>query len=258
MEFLPISTAEFERYVLVLVRVGSVLVSMPVLGSSVIPPQVKAGMAAVISFAMFPLVPETALITEIPLYSLAAIGLGELMLGLSMGLLARLFVVAIDMGAEVIGFQMGYGIVTAVDPTTRAQSSILSMFQGIITVLIILATNAHHFFLQALAESFERIPMNGFRVNQTLWNLFLDASSQIFIIALKFAAPTMVVLMLTSVALGIVARTVPQMNIFIVGLSVQIMIGFTILFLSVPMLGVSYAQSMTRMGNLLANLVRAF
>lgn len=258
MEFVPVSMLDFERYILVLARVVSIFVTMPFLGSVTIPIQVKIGVAAAISLAMFPVAAPDTITTALSFYQLSAVALGELMIGLSMGLLARLFLVAIDLGSEAIGFQMGYGIVTAVDPSTQAQSSLISQFQGVIAVLMILATNTHHFFFLALGESFRRIPLMGFGPTNDLWNLFLETSGQIFVLALKFAAPTMVVLMLTNVALGIVARTVPQMNIFMVGLTVQIVMGFTILFVSVSMMGLAYKQTMFQMGTMLFRFVRAF
>lgn len=258
MEFVSISMLDFERYILVFARVISIFITMPFLGAVTIPVQVKIGAAAAVSLAMFPVAAPATITTELSIYQLAAVAVGELMIGLSMGLLARLFLVAIDLGSEIIGFQMGYGIVTAVDPTTQAQASMISQFQGVISILMILATNTHHFFFLALGESFRQIPLMGFGPTADLWNLFLETSSQVFVIALKFAAPTMVVLMLTNVALGIVARTVPQMNIFMVGLTVQITMGFTILLVSVSMMGLAYKQNMFQMGTMLFRFVRAF
>jgi flagellar biosynthetic protein FliR len=206
---------------------------------------------------MFHIVGPGALVSEVPFYDLASLALGEVMLGLSMGLLARLFVAAADMGAEVMGFQMGFGIVTAIDPNTQGHTALLSQMQGITTALMIVVTNAHYFFLRAIAESFKRIPLMGFEANENLWAIFMETSKNIFILALKFAGPVIVVLLLTTVALGIVARTVPQMNIFIVGLSLQIAVGLGILALAAPMFGVLYGQMLTDMGGTVFRLVRA-
>ncbi len=258
MEFLPITTVDFERFVLILVRVSSILFSAPLLGSTVVPPFVKVGFSAAVSLALFPAAAPTVLLKEVPLYELAGLALGEVMLGVTIGLLARLFVAAIDLGAEIVGFQMGFGIVTAVDPTTQAHTALLAQFQSAITALMILATDAHHFFFRAIADSFGRISLMGFSPNLDLWNLFLRTSREMFVIAMKFAAPATVVLLLTSIALGIVARTVPQMNIFIVGISLQIVVGFTVFFLSVSMLGLLYGQILTEMGGTLLRLVRVF
>ncbi len=258
MEFVNFSTVEFERFVLVFLRVTSILLVAPLFSATAVPTTVKIGLSVGVSIGLFSTVGPGLLITEVPIYQLAALGSSEVILGVAMGLLARIFIAAVDMGAEIMGFQMGFGIVTVIDPSTRGSVSLLSQFQGVVTALMILATNAHHFFFRAIAESFERIPPMGFAPTPNLWALFFETTRNAFVLALKFAAPTMVVLMLTTVALGIVARTVPQMNIFIVGLSLQIAVGFAVLIVATSMFGVLYGQTLTDMGSVLFRFVRAF
>ncbi|MBI3128958.1 MAG: flagellar biosynthetic protein FliR [Candidatus Tectomicrobia bacterium] len=258
MEYLNVTTIEFERFILILVRVGSMLFSAPVIGSPIVPSAVKVAAAAAVSMALFPTVGATMLLKEMPFYELAGLALGEVMLGLAAGLLARLFLAAMEVGAEAIGFQMGFGIATSVDPTTQAHTALLSQFQSAITALIFLATDAHYYFFRAISDSFGRIPLMGFHANRDFYLLFLQVSRDIFIVAVQFAAPATVVLLLTSLALGIVARTVPQMNIFIVGISVQVAVGFGALFVSLSMMGLLYGQVFTAMGGSLLRLVRSF
>ena len=207
---------------------------------------------------IFPAVAPNAILTEMPLFDLFFLGTGELMLGLSMGLMARLFLIAVDLGAEVMGFQMGFGIVTAIDPSTQASTAILSQLYGAFMVLMLLVANGHHYFFIAITESFRTIPLMGFSPNSNLFTLFMDSSKQIFVVALKFAAPVMVVLLLTSVALGIVARTVPQMNIFMVGMSLKIFIGFSVMLFSASMMGLIFEQQVIRMGEMLFRFAGAF
>ncbi len=258
MDFGNITTVDFERFILVLLRVGSLLLAAPLFSASSVPSVVKIGLAVGVSLALFHAAGVGVLITEVPIYDLMLLALGEVLLGLSMGLLARFFVAAADMGAEVMGFQMGFGIVTAIDPNTQGHTALLSQFQGVTTALMILVTDTHYFFFRAIAESFKRIPLMGFAANANLWAIFLETTRNIFVLALKFAAPVVAVLMLTTIALGIVARTVPQMNIFIVGLSLQIFVGFAILALAAPMVGVLYGQLLTDMGGTIFRFVRAF
>jgi flagellar biosynthetic protein FliR len=253
-----VGTVEFERFVLILTRVGSMLFSAPVIGSPIVPPAVKVSVAAAVAMALFPTVGATILLKEVPFYQLAGLALGEAMLGLAVGLLARMFLAAMEVGAETIGFQMGFGIATTVDPSTQAHTALLAQFQSAITALIFLATDTHYFFFRAIADSFGRIPLMGFHANRDLYLLFLQVSRDIFIVAIQFAAPATVVLLLTSLALGIVARTVPQMNIFIVGISVQVAVGFGVIFFSLSMMGLLYAQVFTAMGGSIFRLVRSF
>lgn len=258
MEYLGVGTVEFERFALIMVRVGSMLFSAPLIGSPAVPPAVKVSLAAAVSLALFPTVGATVLLKEVPFYQLAGLALGELMLGLAVGLLARLFLAAMEMGAEAVGFQMGFGIATTVDPSTQAHTALLAQFQSAFTALVFLAVDAHYYFLRAISDSFGRVSLMGFHPSEDLYLLFLRVSREVFIIAVQFAAPATVVLLLTSLALGIVARTVPQMNIFIVGISVQIAVGFGVLFFSVSMMGLLYGQVFAAMGGSILRLVRSF
>ena len=114
------------------------------------------------------------------------------------------------------------------------------------------------FVMKAVRSSFDLIPLYGGRYDASLLNHLVGLFSHVFVIGLKVSSPVIITIFLTNISLGLLARVMPQMNIFMVGLTLQIVIGFTVLFLSVPMLGVSYAQAMTRMGILLSNFVRAF
>ena len=258
MEYLGVSTVEFERFALILMRVGAMLFSAPLIGSPIVPSAVKVSLAAAVSLTLLPTVGTTVLLSEVSFYQLAGLALGEVMLGLAVGTLARLFLAAMELGAEAVGFQMGFGIATAVDPSTQVHTALLAQFQSAVTALIFLATDAHYYFFRAISDSFGRVPLMGFHANHDLFTLFLRVSREVFVIAIQFAAPATVVLLLTSLALGIVARTVPQMNIFIVGISVQIAVGFGVLFFSLSMMGLLYGQVFTAMGGSVLRLVRSF
>ena len=258
MEYLGVSTVEFERFALILMRVGAMLFSAPLIGSPIVPSAVKVSLAAAVSLTLLPTVGTTVLLKEVSLYHLAGLALGEVMLGLAVGLLARLFLAAMELGAEAVGFQMGFGIATAVDPSTQVHTALLAQFQSAVTALIFLATDAHYYFFRAISESFGRVSLMEFQLNEDLYLIFLRVTREVFIIAVQFAAPATVVLLLTSLALGIVARTVPQMNIFIVGISVQIAVGFGVLFFSLSMMGLLYGQVFAAMGGSILRLVRSF
>ncbi|MEK6709942.1 MAG: flagellar biosynthetic protein FliR [Nitrospinota bacterium] len=258
MEFAGVDTVQFERFALILLRVGSMLFSAPLIGSPVVPPAVRVGLAAAVSLALLPTVGATVLLKEVSFYQLAGLAAGEVMLGLAVGTLARLFLAAVELGAEAVGFQMGFGIATAVDPSTQIHTALLAQFQSAVTALLFLASDAHYHIFRAIADSFGRVSLMGIHPSHDLYVLFLRVSRDVFVIAVQFAAPPTAVLLLTSLALGIVARTVPQMNIFIVGISVQVAVGLGVLLLSVSMMGVLYGQIFAAMGESVMRLVRSF
>jgi flagellar biosynthetic protein FliR len=112
----------------------------------------------------------------------------------------------------------------------------VAQLKNLIAMLIFLAINAHHWFLRSLVESFRLVPPFGFHYSASLMEYLMQLGGNMFLIAIKVGAPVMVALLLTSVALGLVARTVPQMNIFIVAFPLKIVIGLLFLAFSLPYL----------------------
>ena len=131
---------------------------------------------------------------------------------------------------------MGLGIANVMDPVSNSQSSVIAQMKNLIAMLIFLAVDAHHHLLKALVKSFDLVPIMDFQYSASLMEQVIKLAGNMFVIAVKVGAPVMIVLLLTSAALGLVARTVPQMNIFIVAFPVKIVIGFVFLALSLPFL----------------------
>ncbi len=235
--------AEVQLFFLVFLRVSVILVILPLFDSRSIPPMLKAGLSLCIALIVFPLLnlKGAPLITEaIPF------GLGvatEIILGFAIGLSVRLIFAGIQMAGQVAGYQMGFGVVNVMDPLNHAQVSITAHLNYLIAILIFLSINAHHWFLYAMADSFQTIPPMGFRVTGTLTAQIMTLGAEMFNIAIKISAPIMVVLLLTSVALGVVSRTVPQMNIFIVAFPVKIVVGLIFVILTLPYLS-AFVQEM--------------
>jgi flagellar biosynthetic protein FliR len=159
-----------------------------------------------------------------------AVTLGaELLLGLVLGLSVRLILTGFEMAGQFMGFQMGFTIVNVVDPQSGSQTSIMAQFSYILAILIFLMANGHHYLIQALARSFELVPPGGFVPHAEVFAKLAKLSSHMFTVALKIAAPVMSSLLLATIALGIVSKTVPQMNILIVGFPLNIGIGLVLL-----------------------------
>ena len=129
---------------------------------------------------------------------------------------------------------MGFSIVNVIDPINNEQVSIISQFQYLVAVLIFLLMNGHHIFLYAIGESFRIIPPLGFHFSGELMQLLLGFVKNMLEVAIKTGAPIIAVLMFMSVGMGLVARTVPQINIFIVGFPLQIAIGLIGIGLTLP------------------------
>ena len=210
--------------------------TVPLFGSKNIPVLLKAGLLLSVSIVLFPILQldHIPFLTEIIPFCLEVIG--EICLGIAIGLSVRLLFAGIQLAGQLAGFQMGLAIVNVMDPQTSAQVPILAQFNNLIAMLVFLATNAHHWFLRAIVESFRLVPPFEFRFSYSLMEQLMMLGSNMFIIAVKIGAPIMATMLITSVALGLVARTVPQMHIFIVAMPLKILIGLLLLSLTVPYL----------------------
>lgn len=208
----------------------------PFFDSRNIPLLFKVGLCFSISILLFPLLNlnDTPFMSGIIPFSIEVIG--EIILGVIIGLSVRLLFCGIQLAGQLIGFQMGFAIANVMDTLTSAQMSIIAQFNNLIAMLIFLAINGHHWFLRALVESFKVVPPFDFQFGNPLIKELMRLTSNMFIISIKVGAPVMVALLLTSIALGLIARTVPQMNIFIVAFPLKIVIGLGFFGLCLPFL----------------------
>lgn len=233
---LPFLSAEHaEAFILVLLRVSAIVVTIPVISESSIPMRVKASLSILIALIIFPLVlpkipPVAVYPTLILMYRMA----GEVLIGVVIGFAARLIFAGIRMASDLVGFQMGFSIANVIDPTSSEQVSIITELQYLVAMLVFLSFDAHHVFFTAIVQSYAVLNPLTFHFSGALMQNILSLSKDMFVIAVKLAAPIMAVMLFTNVGLGIVARTVPQINIFIVGMPLQIAIGLIFLGLTAP------------------------
>jgi flagellar biosynthetic protein FliR len=235
MTLFNFSLPMIQAAVLIFIRVGAILLTAPLFSSGSIPVHVKVGLSFMLAVIVFPLVSVNQGFT-LPLISLGVAMVGEVLIGVIIGFTARLLFAAVQLAGQLVGFQMGFGIVNVIDPQTSAQVSIIAQFENIITLLTFLALNAHHWFIMAIAKSFELVPLLTFSFTNSLMEALLQLSCDMFVVAAKVAAPIIAILLFTSVALGLLARTVPQMNIFIVGFPLKLAIGLLAVGLTLPLL----------------------
>ncbi|MDY6986482.1 MAG: flagellar biosynthetic protein FliR [Thermodesulfobacteriota bacterium] len=257
MTLLNIPLPQLQIGFLIFLRVTAILMTVPFLSSKNIPLLFKVGLAISVSFILFPLLT----LSDIPfVYDTIPFCMGvasEIGLGIVIGLSVRLLFAAIQLAGQLEGFQMGFALVNVMDPITSSQASIVSQFKNFVAMLIFLAINAHHWFLRAIADSFQLVPPFGVRFNSTLMEYLIRLAGNMFIIAIKVGAPVIVALLLTSVAFGLIARAVPQMNVFIVAFPVKIIIGLGFLAISLPYLLSFLRQLFGNLGNEILLILRA-
>jgi flagellar biosynthetic protein FliR len=255
MDWIPLITERFETFLLVFVRLGGIFFISPFFGNKQIPINVKIVLTLSISLLILPIIPVTINGFNGDLLEILFVVMKEVSLGAIIGFGSLLLFMAMQIAGQIIGFQMGFAIVNVIDPATQNQVSIIGEFKYLISIMIYLAIDGHHFLLSAITQSFTLVPPGTITFNVASADLMIRMSAEVFVIAIKIAAPAMVTLFLTSLSLGIIARTVPQMNVFIVGFPLKIAAGLLILAAGLPYFGSMFSKVLASMESNLSTLI---
>ncbi len=251
-----ISFHEFVVFFIAFTRIATILAVLPIFGFNGTPSLAKAGMSFLITMVLFPLVSQGDFVIPIQLLPFIIMILKEVIVGLIIGFTANFLFVGIQYAGELIGLDIGFGIVNIVDPQSGEQVSIIGEFLYVISILLFLIFNGHHFFLEGLNYSFEVIPINTVEFSEAFIHHMIKMSSNIFMIALKIGGPILVATFTTSFVMGIIARTVPQMNIFIVGFPLKIAVGFIMLISTMPFFVFIFEKLYHLMQNDISNIIK--
>ncbi|MFZ7125692.1 MAG: flagellar biosynthetic protein FliR [Desulfobacterales bacterium] len=238
MAILHLPLHQVEVFFLVFLRVSGVIFTVPIIGSPTVPATVKSGLSLALTFALFPVLRDAGF-PALPGTLVWIIGAcAELLLGVAIGLLVRLLFAGVQMAGELAGFQMGLAIANIMDPATSYQVPVLAQIYNLMAMLLFVSFNAHHWFIRGIMESYAFIPPLQVRFTGFALQHLIEIAGGIFVVAVKAGAPVIVVLLISSVAFGLLARTVPQMNVFIVAMPMKIAIGLIFVGLSLPFLAV--------------------
>ncbi|WP_029894464.1 flagellar biosynthetic protein FliR [Desulfohalovibrio reitneri] len=218
-------------FMLTLMRISLVLFLLPFFGGKSVPSPVKAALLLVFTLAVFPQLGFAGRQMPADIWAIFLVLLGEVALGLIMGLLVRFLFASAQFAGGIMGFQMGFTMVNAVDPLTGQQEPVTSHFLYMVTLLTFLSMNGHLYLLSGLAKSFELVPPGGVVLESGIANQVIELSSEMFILAVKISAPVTVAVIMVDVALAIISRVAPQMHLLVFGFPLKIMVGFFFLAL---------------------------
>jgi len=249
-----ITETDIEIFILMLLRVSAIVGTMPILGNGNVPVRVKGGMSLVIVLLLFPVAafqpPGSGVLP------LALQMAGEVMIGIIIGFAGRLVFAGVQLAGQLAGFQMGFAIVNVFDPVTSAQVSIVAQLQYLFAMLVFLAVDGHHLFLYAIAESYRMVPPLDFRFSGELMQALVHMSRDMFVVAVRMGAPVFVTLLMVSLGFGLIARTVPQINILIVGFPIKIAVGLLGIGLTLPIFSRILGNIVMDFGDMLRLLFR--
>lgn len=255
MELLTYSPEQFQIFLMVLIRVSVVLYLFPVFSSTLIPATVKAGLALAMALVLMPIVPVDP--SRFP-DSVPVVGMmmaAELFTGLVLGLSVRIFLAAVELAGQTIGFQMGFSIINVLDPQTGGQVSIMGQIGNLVVLVIFLMLNGHHALIRGLVESFSTVDIGMISLQRGFFNQMMGLMADMFVIAIKMGAPAIIALLFTSAAFGITAKFVPQMNILIAAFPVKIAVGLAFFGLSLFAIELLTRSYLERLPGLLSSLL---
>lgn len=231
---LSFNPAQFLGFVIILARVSGVMITAPVLNDANIPMQVKIAITLLLSLVLYPVVTRPQVPANPDIVQLVLLILGEVGIGVLIGFTAQLLFAGIGLAGEVIGFQMGLGIANVFDPVTQTQVSQIGQLQTVFALMLFVGLDGHHIFISALAQSYGIVPAGGAAITQAGVTHFLEISARMFLLGIQLGAPLIVALLAANFGIGLVARAVPQVNIFVVGFPFTIALGIVLLLLALP------------------------
>ncbi|HLU21889.1 MAG TPA: flagellar biosynthetic protein FliR [Bacillaceae bacterium] len=221
----------FSVFILVFMRVSAFFVTLPLFSYRTLPATYRIGFAAFLSLLIY-------YTLDVPGFEITGVYflliIKEACVGLLIGFVAYLMLSAIQIAGGFIDFQMGFAIANVIDPQTGTQSPLIGQYLYMFALLFLLAVNGHHLILDGVFHSYKFIPLEQVFLpfgDANMAEYIVKSFSLMFMIAFQMAIPVVASLFLVDVALGIIARTVPQINIFVVGFPIKIAVSFIVLFI---------------------------
>lgn len=216
-----------------LARIFGLIVTAPVFNNAALPVRVKLVLGLAITVALAPALPAFPQVAPASWAGLAIL-VQQGLIGIALGFTMRLVFAGIDLAGELIGLQMGLGFAVFYDPQNATQLPIVAELAGLISLLIFLALNGHLMMLALLAESFNILPVGATSFQAGGWETLLRWAATIFSIGVLLALPLISALLIANVALGVLTKVAPQLNLFAVGFPLTLMAGFIMLALTLP------------------------
>lgn len=227
-------------------RVLAVFTAAPVFSSRAFPVRARIGLAFLIAYAAQASMPEQPVIDINGPHALGAV-VQQVGIGLSIGFAVRMIFGAFELAGQIVGFQMGLGFASFFDPSTSAQSSAMGRFYNNMAVLLFIVLNGHLMVLMAVMHSFTAFPVDQNFLQALKEMRMHELGAELFASAFWIALPVVAMLMFANLALGIVSRVAPQMNIFAIGFPVTLSVGLIGVAVTLPMLEHPFEALMQRM-----------
>lgn len=218
-----------------LTRILGMIAASPLFGNNSVPRSAKVILGVMLAMIIAPAIPALPAVDPMSMAGLLIL-VQELLIGLAMGFSIRIVFAAVEMAGEVASLTMGLGFASVFDPQTRGRSSAVSQFLALVATMAFLAVNGHLILLEVLAESFISLPVSATPVSASAPYELVKWGGAIFSVGLQLSLPIVAALLITNVALGILTRAAPQLNIFGIGFPISLGVGILLVSITLPYL----------------------
>ena len=223
-------------FVLIFARWAGLVMLAPVFGARGVPGAVRLGITASLTSIMYPIVASTQPVLPDQLLPYVGILIKEILVGLMIGFLTYTISAIIEGAGQLIDFQMGFMMGNSLDPIYGSQSPLMGNFHIVLATMILLVTNAHHYLIAAMVKRYEYIPLNPDALQMSP-RFFGQIIAEVFALSVQLALPVLGAILLADIGVGLLARAVPQLNIFAVVFAIKIIFGLILLLLALPWFG---------------------
>jgi flagellar biosynthetic protein FliR len=225
--------------IMAFLRIATVFFMLPILGENVVPPQLRIAISLVMALCLWPVIEapirQTGNVLQWSPIALAIATFREVVYGLAIAFSARLIIFAAEIGASLVGINMGFSTATIFSVASNREESPFAAYQGWIAIVLILGLNIHHVFIEGLATSFKTIPIGPIADGATLARSAATVVTSAFLLGIKLAAPLIVIQLLVNVTLGCLTRAVPQLNVFVLSFPLSFLVSMIVLFVGAGM-----------------------
>lgn len=246
---LTLSSIEMNTWIAALLwplsRILGLLAAAPLFGNAAVPVSTKVCLGVLLAMIIAPTVPALPAADPLSMAGLLILT-QEMLVGLAMGFSIRIVFAAIEMAGEISSLTMGLGFASFFDPQTKGRSSAISQFLTMLATLMFLTVNGHLVLLAALAESFVSLPVSASPISGGGFQQLAAWGAEIFRSGVQISLPIVAALLLTNVALGILTRAAPQLNIFGIGFPVTLGVGLLVLSMVLPYFAVPFQNLFLR------------
>lgn len=234
MEILNQIASKIDLFLLIMSRIGGIFVTAPVYSNRAIPRQVKVLMTLLISMIVLAGVPIKMPAAPAKLDYFIMLLASEMIIGMIIGFVAQFTFAAIQFAGQALDMQMGFGVTNVIDPLYGTQAPLMGSFQNLLALLLFLSTNSHYYMIAALFQSYQKIPLFGMSGDTALYEMMIDLFGNMLVTGVKIAIPVVGALFVAEVALGMIARTMPEMQVYFVGIPAKIIVGLLLMIMIMP------------------------